>query len=146
MPSCTGVWRLLQCATQPINYRCMYACVFTHVVIVPTVSGFFPSFAPQWVLLSHNWWPLISLTHPDRPLTICMTWFMFFMCVVYSWHLQPLCTVCTTIAPRVCTLVLFIGFCRFLLQTLCACNNVLLLCRAPAPMACLLRHVQSFLS
>ena len=25
----------------------------------------------------------------------------FFMCIVYSWYLHPLCTVCTTIAPRV---------------------------------------------
>ena len=24
-----------------------------------------------------------------------------FICVVYSWYLHPLCTVCTTIAPRV---------------------------------------------
>ena len=28
-------------------------------------------------------------------------WCTFFMCVVYSWYLHPLCTVCTTIAPRV---------------------------------------------
>ena len=25
----------------------------------------------------------------------------YFMCVMYSWYLHPLCTVCTTIAPRV---------------------------------------------
>ena len=41
--------------------------------------------------------PVEMLTHYTNP----PLWCTFFLCVAYSWYLHPLCTVCTTMAPRV---------------------------------------------